>query len=468
MSARSFRNHSRLPAGLVGCLIAMELTVQAGATTAKVPPTTTRVSISSSGGQGNLPSYAVAITPDGRYVAFTSVATNLVSGDTNSTADAFVHDRRTGETARVSITDMGQQASPPKNPVENSGSVAEAISPDGRYVVFRSDAPNLVAGTNRGFNVFVRDRARGRTTRVSVTSAGRAGNGLSHSGSISADGRYVVFESQASNLVRADTNRASDIFLHDRRTGRTSRLSVSSRTRQGNGASYSADISADGRYVTFESDASNLVPRDTNRTTDIFVRDRRTGRTSRVSVSTGNKQGNRLSEGAAISADGRYVAFASQASNLVAGDTNRNADIFVNDRLTHRTRRVSISSRGVQAKQSSGALSISPEGRYVAFASLASNLVASDRNKSMDVFVHDSKTGRTILASLAARGSQGNTYSDLVPLGDALSTNGRSLIFYSAAANLVARDTNGVADVFVRDFGTGPAAPRALSRPTRG
>jgi archaellum component FlaF (FlaF/FlaG flagellin family) len=453
------RNHGRLLAVLVGCLVTTGLTVQPGATTTKALPTTTRLSISSSGAQANLPSYAVAITPDGRYVAFTSVATNLVPGDTNGTADAFVRDRQTGETTRVSITDSGEETA--SSGAQEGGSVALGITPDGRYVLFRSDAPNVVAGTNRRFNVFVRDRVRGRTTRVSVSSTGRAGNALSQSASISADGRYVVFESQASNLVPGDTNRSSDIFVHDGQTGRTSRVSVSSRMRQGNGASYSPAISADGRYVAFDSHASNLVPRDTNRANDIFLNDRRTGRTSLVSVSSRNTQGNRRSEAAALSADGRYVAFASVASNLVSKDTNHIGDIFVRDRVTHRTRRVSVSSRGAQANRFSGPLSISPEGRYVGFESLASNLVASDRNKATDVFVHDSKTGRTTLASLGARGTQGNTYSVLVPSGDALSTNSRYVIFYSPASNLVARDTNGVDDVFVRDFGKAPpgAAP---------
>jgi Tol biopolymer transport system component len=460
MSRRSIRNHRRLLAVLAGCLVPMGLMIQSGTTRTRANPTTTRVSISTSGTQGNLPSYAVAITPDGRYIAFTSVATNLVSGDTNGTADAFVHDRQTGETARVSVTDTGEQAAPRENPDEASGSVALAISADGRYVVFRSDAPNLVSGTNPRFNVFVRDRVRGRTTRVSVSNTGRAGNAVSLSASISADGRYVVFESQASNLVPADTNRASDIFVHDRQTGRTSRVSVSSRMRQGNGASYSPAISADGRYVAFESQASNLVPRDTNRNTDIFVRDRRTGRTLRASVSNREKQGNGPSEAPAISATGRYVAFWSQASNLASKDTNRNSDIFVRDRVTNQTRRVSVSSRGAQANRFSGPLSISPEGRYVAFDSLASNLVASDRNKHVDVFLHDSKTGRTILASLGARGNQGNSYSNVGVLGEALSRNGRYLVFYSNASNLVRVDTNGV-DHFVRDFGTAPpvAAP---------
>jgi Tol biopolymer transport system component len=424
-----------------------------------VLPTTTRVSVSSSGAQANLDSYAVAITPDGRYVAFTSIAKNLVSGDTNGTADAFVRDRQTGETTRVSITDSGEEAA--SSGAQEGGSVAQGISADGRYVVFRSDAPNLVAGTNPRFNVFVRDRVRGRTTRVSVSSADRAGNAFSQSASISADGRYVVFESQASNLVPADTNRARDIFIHDRQTGRTSRISVSSRMRQGNGASYSPAISADGRYVAFESQASNLVPRDSNRNTDIFVRDRRTGRTSRASVSSRSSQGNGPSQAPAIGGDGRYVAFASQASNLVAKDTNRGWDIFVRDRLTDRTRRVSVSSRGAQANRYSGPLSISPDGRYVAFESLASNLVALDRNKHVDVFVHDDKTGQTVLGSLGARGNQGNNYSNVGVLGDALSTKGRYLVFYSRASNLVARDTNGSSDVFVRDFGTAPpgAAP---------
>ena len=422
-------------------------------------PSTVRVSLSSSGGQGDRDSFAVGISADGRYVLVNSQARNLVPGDTNGRFDVFVRDRHTGRTTRVSVSSSGAQG--------NRGSIAGGISAGGRYVVFESDSPNLVPGdTNRVADVFVRDLKTGRTKRLSVSSSGRQANGASELPAISADGRYVAFQSLASNLVRGDTNRISDVFVRDLVTGKTTRVSLNSRGAQARcNVSYCEStqpvLSANGRYVAFQSSATNLVPGDTNKLGDVFVHDRRTGTTERTSVSSAGKQGgaDRTGNGSnlpAISADGRFVAFHSADSNLVRGDTNRTFDIFVRDRKTHRTTRVSVSSGGRQANgENLGGLSISADGRYVAFTSLASNLVAGDANDITDVFVRNLRTGRTILASLGRSGNQGADASSVS--GVAFTADDRRLAFSSYASVLVPGDTNDRFDAFVRDFGGPPA-----------
>jgi Tol biopolymer transport system component len=345
--------------------------------------TTELVSVSSAGVQGNSSSYGTpSISADGRYVAFYSPASNLVSGDTNGSVDIFVRDRQTGTTELVSVSSSGVQG--------NGSSYSPSISADGRYVAFYSLASNLVtADTNLYEDVFVRDRQAGTTERVSVSSAGAQGNSSSYTPSISADGRYVAFRSYATNLVSGNVNGYSDIFVRDRQTGTTTRVSVANAGYEGNNDSSSPSISADGRYVAFASLASNLVSGagDTNGVEDIFVRDRQTGTTERVSVSSAGTQGNGASSSPSISADGRYVAFYSLASNLVSGDTNGTFDIFVRDRQTGTTELVSVSSSGVQGNSASSSPSISADGRYVAFYSPASNLVSGDTNGSADIFV---------------------------------------------------------------------------------
>lgn len=213
------------------------------------------------------------------------------------------------------------------------------------------------------------------TTRVSIATNGIQGNDYSYSSSISADGRYVAFMSSASNLVSGDINGTDDIFVHDRQTGQTSRVSVTTDGTQGNDSSDRPAISGDGRYVVFESSASNLVSGDTNGYLDVFVHDRQIGQTSRVSVASDGTQGNDFSKGSSISADGRYVAFMSSTSNLVSGDTNNSWDTFVHDRQTGQTSRVSIATDGTQGNYHSFGTSISNDGRYVTFVSIASNLV---------------------------------------------------------------------------------------------
>ena len=347
---------------------------------------TERVSVSSAGLEGNAYSTGhLSISADGRYVAFESDASNLVSDDTEGSRDIFVHDRQTGATERVSVSRVGGQG--------NGGSEGASMSADGRYVAFHSGASNLVLGdANRQMDVFVRDRQKGVTERVSVASDGTQGNLSSVCASISADGRFVAYASHASKLVPGDTNDVSDVFVHDRQTGVTERVSVSSAGTQGNGDCLEwkpASISADGRFVAFGSYASNLVAGDTNRHSDIFVHDRHSGQTTRVSVSGTWAQGDEDSFWPSISADGRFVAFYSSATNLVPGDTNDMSDIFVRDRQKGVTERVSVSSTGDQGKDISEAPSISVDGRYVGFRSLASNLVPGDTNEMSDVYVRD-------------------------------------------------------------------------------
>jgi Tol biopolymer transport system component len=416
---------------------------------------TERVSVNSSGAQGNGNSGSYggrSISADGRYVAFSSLATILVPGDTNGTWDVFVRDRQRGTTERVSVDSSGAQGNSYSG--FNFGFYDLSISADGRFVAFDSYATNLVPGDTNGFiDVFVRDRQSGTTERVSVATGGTQGNNYSCAPLISADGRYIAFTSYAFDLVPGDTNGFADVFVRDRQSGTTQRVSVDSGGAQGNRDSGGTSISADGRYVAFSSEASNLVSGDTNGFFDVFVRDRQNATTERVSVDSGGAQGNGNSARASISADGRYVAFKSIATNLVPGDTNALDDVFVRDRQSGTTERVSVDSGGAQGNANSEdycSPSISADGRYVAFGSYATNLVPGDTNGFTDVFVRDRQSATTERVSVNSGGAQGNSYS----LSPSISADGRYVAFDSSATNLVPGDTNGLYDVFVRDRNT--------------
>jgi Tol biopolymer transport system component len=333
----------------------------------------------------------------------------------------------------------------------NAWSERPSISADGRYVAFESDASNLVAGDNNGArDVFVRDRLGGTTERVSVSSAEEEGNSASEWSSISADGRYVAFQSEATNLVEGDTNGIMDVFVRDRLAGTTERVSVSSAEEEGNSASELSSISADGRYVAFQSEATNLVEGDSNAAADILVRDRLSGETERVSVSTAGGEGDSDSWSPSISADARYVAFQSYATNLVEGDSNGLFDVFVRDRLAMTTERVSVSSAEAEGNSESGWYpSISADGRYVTFSSQATNLVEGDTNGMWDVFVRDRLFGTTERVSVSSAGAEGYCCS----VWPAISADGRYVAFDSWSTNLVPGDANAVLDTFVR----GPA-----------
>ncbi len=258
-------------------------------------------------------------------------------------------------------------------------------------------------------------------------------------------------------MVPGDTNDSTDVFVHDRHTGTTKRVSVATGGDQADRESYRPTISEDGRYISFMSTATNLVAGDTNGQLDVFLHDQVSGDTTRVSVATGGAQGNDLSMAPAISADGRHIAFASYATNLVRGDTNHALDVFLHDRITGETVRSSVNTTGMQANNTCSSPKVSRDGRYVTFESSSTNLVAGDTNQASDVFVHDQTTGATTRANVSTAGSQANVDSG-TSAEPAISADGRYLAFVSLANNLVAGDTNnpdpqsftGV-DVFVRD-----------------
>lgn len=403
-----------------------------------------RASVSSAGEQANGWSYGAALSGDGRYVAFYSYATNLVAGDTNGLGDIFVHDMQTGATERVNLNSSAEQAA-------GGGSWYPTLSRDGRFVAFESGATNLhPADTDTIYDIFLRDRTGGTTELVSVSSDETKGNSSSYSPSISGDGRYVAFDSSATNLDPADTDPTSDIFLRDRTGGTTELLSVSSDEIKGNGYSSNPSISADGRYVAFSSAATNLVPVDGNAVSDIFVRDRTGGTTMLASVSSAGQQGNAYSQYPAISADGRYVSFASPATNLVADDTNDATDVFVRDLQQGVTERVSIGNgeeEGDTTATSGYGGGLSSDGRYVVFHSDSINLVAGDTNGLADTFRRDRTAGDTIRVNLSSTGTEmtdGYQYEN-----PAIAGNGMVMAFVSSSTTLVAGDTNSSDDVFV-------------------
>jgi Tol biopolymer transport system component len=427
----------------IGLRLALALFLAGSPATAQVNEI---VSVDSNGVQANynvtMPPPDRTISADGRFVVFVTDATNLVPGDTNGTWDIFVRDRLNRTTERVSVDSNGVQG----NGI--SGLFGVSISADGRFVAFESASNNLVPGdTNGSRECFVHDRLTGTTERVALDSNGVQGNAASHYPSISADGRYVAFISGASSLVPGDGNGKWDVFVRDRMTQTIERVSVSTAGVEADSDSYKPAISGDGRFVVFGSTATTLVPGDTNGWEDVFVRDRLLGTTDRVSVATNGAEGNDHSGWGSVSDDGRYVTFWSRASNLVSADTNGSQDDFVRDRLNGTTVRVSVASDGTEADMDSGIPVISGDGRFVVFWSGASTLVPGDTNTMSDVFLHDCVTGTTERLSVDENGNQ-------VAGGGAqscISLDARYCVFSSGASNLVPGDTNGYVDIFVRD-----------------
>lgn len=432
-----------------------------------------RVSVSSDGSEGNDHSYDCwgcnVVSGDGRYVAYASIAFNLVPDDTNEVPDIFRHDWQTGETIRVSLPNAADRG---KLGAESHGDArSPALNSNGRYVAFASASTDLVVDdTNREWDIFVHDANAGATTLVSVPnladrgSLGVVANGESDQPSLSADGRFVVFESSATNLVVGDDNGMRDVFVYDRETRVTELMSVSAEGFAGNGASRSGKISGDGRYVVFVSGASNLdsLSADTNDLSDIYLRDRAMGTTARISMGyDGGEAESQYVVGSYapfISEDGRHVVFTSLAHNLVTDDTNDTSDVFVYERATGSTKRVSVPSvadqeaLGSESNAQSRLAAISRDGRYVTYASYASNLTSNDTNGDYDVFVHDTKEGLTRRVSLASDGTQiefERFHPDHVTSPPvAMSADGRYVVFSTDFGLVVDGDENAASDVF--------------------
>jgi Tol biopolymer transport system component len=416
--------------------------------------TITRISKGWNGSQTDGSSNRPAISENGRYVVFDSSAGNLVKGGVPGIQNIYLYDQQTHKTGLIFD---GANGTP--NPFKSS---SPTISPDGRYVYFESNTTNIAGSV--GWQIFRYDRKTGKIILVAVPLYGTRPDGDSSGAATSETGRFVAFMSWASNLIKDDQNQLPDIFVKDMFQNKISLVTISSTGDKSNGFSSTASISSDGRYVAFSSSATNLVPDDTNNAGDVFVHDLKTGMTERVSVSSKGQQADGNSESPTISGDGRYVGFISLATNLVAGDTNGVVDVFVHDRRTGKTERVSVSSSGQQ--QAFGGLnysggydqvSLSSNGRFVSFVSQATNFakgiaINPCNNKIWpidrpceNIYLRDRQTGKTSIVSISKGNKSGNDDSFF----PSLSQNGQWIVFASDAGNLVDKDTNGQSDIFL-------------------
>lgn len=364
---------------------------------------TTRVSVNDNGGNANAGSSSARLSGDGRFVAFTSAASNLVLDDGNGQPDVFVRDLATGATVRASVADTGGDPNASTDP--DSWSRRPSISADGHLVAFESHAANLmpVGGTDSASDIFVRDLVAGTTTQVSVNTAAVEPDGYSTVPAISGNGRYVVFASEADDLVANDLNNVQDIFRRDLTAATTIRVSVDTTGADPDKLSTTPSVSDTGNVIVFRSPATDLVAADTNAVADVFARNVTAGTTTRVSVDTTGADADAPSYTPAVSADGKTVAFVSNADDLVAGDGTLGAtgrDVFLRDLAAGTTLRLSVSSSGGDPNERSLNPAVSATGRVVAFASAGSNLVASDGNAFVDVFVRDRGPGGAPLVSI--------------------------------------------------------------------
>ena len=406
-----------------------------------------RVSVANSGAQGDGDSTTPSISHEGGVVAFQSLASTLVGGDGNGGVDVFVRRRSAGHTERVS-----------GGPSVSAGSTNPVVSADGSTVVFESFAPELGGGVFG--DIFLRQGA-GPIVRVTH----ETGNGDDVSGfapSVSADGSTVVFQSAGQELIADDDNGLSDVF--SARGGSIRRLSEGTGDTEADGFSDQPALSSDGRFVAFRSEATNLTSgSDQVATSDVFVT-ALAGGTERVSLGIGGAQPNGDSEDPAISGNGSIVAFRSSASNLVPGDGNGLDDIFVYDRNANLTERVSVASNGAEGSAHAIQPSVSADGRFVAFASADTSLTPGDTDNVIDVFVHDRSTGATTRVS-ERKGSPFGAGDD--SFAPAISGDGCFVAFHTdGGGSLVPSDTNGEADVYVADLGCAGGSPPAGGGPT--
>ena len=402
--------------------------------------TTERISVNSSNEiqPGDSFLWKRSISADASIIAFESEA-SYVASDTDNAFDVYVRNRDNDTTELVSVRSNGDH-------VPGPGSYAAEISANGQFVVFESGNPLVSADTNEAFDVYLHNRETGKTTRISVQKDGDQVQGQSFEVSISPNGRYVAFMSDATNLVSNDDNLKRDIFLHDRTTKSLKRVSIRTNGGESNGDSSRPSVSNDGD-VAFYSVADNLVADDENEVTDVFVR-LASGKTKRVSVSSSGEEGDGTSDQTSISKSGNVIAFRSEASNFKTGAGGDQTDIFVRVLSERKTRLVSKSSSGDIGEGSSngyhGMLSYS--GRYVAFDSRAENLVSGDDNEVTDMFWHDRESGITKLVSV----THDNSDLDAGVYEGSISGDGQWVAFDTDATNVDGATDPIDIDVFLR------------------
>jgi len=411
-----------------------------GAASASRLPAIEIVSTRADGSQGSGGETQCAISGSGRYIAFSSNAADLVPGDTNGHSDVFVKDRTTGVLERVSVDASGGQGTGVSSQ-GYTGSFDPSISDDGRYVAFASAANNLVPGDlNNRTDIFLKDRWTGAVTLLSVTAAGvQADQECTHP-DLSGDGRYVVFSSQANNLTGGTPTGNHQIYWKDVQTGAIERVSVDAAGEPLMGSAYEASVSGDGNRVVF-----TLEQFFGSGGFQIHLRNRSGGTTSVISLNTVGDPGDSESTEAMITGDGRWVIFRSKASDLVGDDTNASPDMFVRDLQTGTTVRVSVASNGAESSGSCYRPALSDDGRFAVFRSSAATLVPDDLNGHDDIFLHDLQTGATIRLSIGDGATEANGNSTLARI----SGSGAVVTFLSNASNLVPVDSNDInTDVF--------------------
>lgn len=407
--------------------------------------TTTRESANSVGNPQAIGFFSAlhALSSDGRYVLFSSSAPNLVPGDSTwQTYELFLRDRELGTTVRAGLNGVGLEP--------DASLVGRAISTDGRWAVFESYATDIVFGdTNGDQDVFLRDNLVGVNQRLSVSSAGAQANGYSGSACGTPDGKLVVFGSRATNLdAVGDTDTFVDVFVRDIGPATTSRLGLLPSALP-NGDCVPLDVSSDARYVLFESRATNLDPADTQPQYDVYLHDRQSGATELVSVSvTGGGADSDVRSGA-VSDDGRYVVFASIASNLIPIDSNGQSDIFLRDRTLGTTSRISLGVGGTEIDHWADLPTISADGRFAAFSSWASNLVVGDTNGSYDQFLYELATGTMERISVGPNGAQ--TFGETAPRPSMMSADGSVIAYYGGFAGVVPTQPYANSQVYVHD-----------------
>jgi len=399
------------------------------------------VSVSSEQTQSNGNSFLVSNSADGRYVVFGSDASNLVADDTNGMRDVFLRDRSLGTIERISVDSNELQSL--------YLSRSPSVSADGRYVSFETLGP-LLPGSSAGvFQIYRRDRVTGETHLVSGSSGGVAGNAPSLRSSISADGRYVLFYSSASNLVTGDSNGVRDVFLKDMHTGELEIISKSSSGTPGNGDSFEAAMSSDARFVAFTSMATNLSGSAITRQRHVYLRDRQSGNTRLVSTTSSGVLANQPAFSPALSDDGRYIVYYSKASNLTAGTSGSAIQILLHDTTSGNNVLLSKDASGAEGNDLSYSPSISSDGNLVAFTSFANNLVPGDNNSVSDVILLDRLNNEMRVITQSESGQLGNGAAIATP---ALSRSANSIAFSTYANNLISGDTNNVADIFVANL----------------
>lgn len=399
-----------------------------------------RISIGEIGSEANGSSYSAVLSGDGHYVAFQSDADNLVPGDTNLQADAFVKNLMTGQVERVNITQDGGQSS--------DGISDVRVSSGGEYVAFTAYSNNLVSRPQAKTDVYVRDRSGNTTMLANLSSDGNMGNGISLHPSFGFSDKFIAFTSFSDNLVVDDKNNKSDVFLRNLYSGEVERISLSSDDMEADGDSretswMGSTVSTDGRYVIFISAASNLIPGEAN-AGGVYVRDRVNKETKRIFQSINSGKSFDI-ESLSITGDGSLVVFSSLAKGLVASDENNLMDVFVYAISTGEIKCLSLPQKSGANLWHSYAPSVSADGRFVVFESATEGLSEDDYDSYNDVFVYDLQKGEIALVSRSWDGNGAFGASG----SPSISSDGSVISFVSVANNLVAGDSNGVMDIFM-------------------